>query len=665
VEALEAHLQQSGEEPDPFVWFDLCCNSQHDTSERPMEWWKTTFLEAIRDIGRTVMIMEPWEDPIPLTRAWCIWEVLCTCQTKAKFEIAMTKPQRERFISALNNEYGSIMKMVCRIDCRRAEAWKESDRVGIMECVESTIGFVQMNAVVVSCIRTWILGMAKLEIGAFQKRSYLREAELATPAGVAGMSASAKATKVNQVVPVTEQQRGHDLVKAALVADAHAHPTSSKRQQSHASIDCNFTAGQDENTPLMAAADKDASEEREIDFLNDPLATDLAVETVKLLRDQNQLKEALSLGEECLKVRTVFASRRANDLPARYLEKTTDLMIVLADIVYEQMDVERAIVLIDGALAIHESVPTAREIDRLDILFCQLATKINLGRNGGTWLFMKWLYRFRKMGKDRWKVFISDSARRPGLMFMARNFMGGMRMQYDFERHLEIPRGKPRFMKVFEAFLQVVTEEYGSVHPTTLLGAMVVSRELVKLNTPQSLARAETMMKATVDGALVTMGKGRHEVVSAMMGLADCYEVQERHAEALATYQRAVEACKHVHPARSPFLCLCGVARSQRALHDLTASLATLAEAEKLVEKYPPQHPLVTALRRSRAYTLDAMAHRSVHPLKPQISDQQRVELLQEAQRLHLANRKKVRYLQNFFVDFMNGILFASLGAPS
>ena len=49
VEAIEAHVG-TGNESDVFVWFDLCCNSQHDTSNRPMEWWKTTFLDAIRVI---------------------------------------------------------------------------------------------------------------------------------------------------------------------------------------------------------------------------------------------------------------------------------------------------------------------------------------------------------------------------------------------------------------------------------------------------------------------------------------------------------------------------------------------------------------------------------------------------------------------------------------
>ena len=53
--------------------------------------------EGIRHIGHTVLIMIPMRDPLPLKRAWCVWEIVCSLQTGARFETALTlKDQRYR-----------------------------------------------------------------------------------------------------------------------------------------------------------------------------------------------------------------------------------------------------------------------------------------------------------------------------------------------------------------------------------------------------------------------------------------------------------------------------------------------------------------------------------------------------------------------------------------
>lgn len=678
VEALEAHVQ-SDDNQDPFVWFDLCGNSQHDTSDRPMEWWKTTFLEAIRDIGRTVMIMEPWEDPIPLTRAWCVWEVLCTCQTGAKFEIAMTKPQRARFISALNNEYGSIMKMVCRIDCRRAEAWKESDRAGIMECVETTIGFVQMNATVVSCVRAWILGMARCEIGGLDGSSS-EETMISLPV----LSPARTTMKKSKVMPFNEPAHADIIGASTAQTESISLENIRLRDRSHARIDCNFqttlstkppTLRQPSSTPSTSALEAAAAGALSNDGPDSPsginskrvnsrLLTDLAVETVKLLRDQNHLADALQLGHQCLEARQLYNSVAKQYIGEHYTAKTVELMVVIADIAYELLDIAVATDLIEQALSLHSNLHQSRVIDRLDIQFCQVALRVNLGRSGGTWLFVKWLYNFRKIGSNRWKVFISDSAKRPGLMWMARNFMAGMRLQYDYERHLEVPLGTPKFLPVFQAFLSVVQEEYGSVHPTSILGMLVVGRELTKLSTAEGLQQASEMLRAAVDGATITMGRTRQELVSAMMGLAACYELAHTYADAVDMYLQAVHACKLVHPYRSPFLCLCGLARCQREAGFLQASLISLEAAEvegKGRFHMQPKHPLMMALYRSRAYTMRAMAEDP----RADITPVERTVQLQKAAALLKQNKKKHIHLQNIIIDGMNSVLFSFLGAPS
>ena len=44
-------------------------------------------------MGSTILVSLPWEDPIPLKRVWVIWEIFCTNQMGARFDIAMPGPE--------------------------------------------------------------------------------------------------------------------------------------------------------------------------------------------------------------------------------------------------------------------------------------------------------------------------------------------------------------------------------------------------------------------------------------------------------------------------------------------------------------------------------------------------------------------------------------------
>ena len=50
--------------------FDTFSIDEHATQTLLQEWWGTAFKDAIRIIGHTVMLLAPWDKPVPLTRAW-------------------------------------------------------------------------------------------------------------------------------------------------------------------------------------------------------------------------------------------------------------------------------------------------------------------------------------------------------------------------------------------------------------------------------------------------------------------------------------------------------------------------------------------------------------------------------------------------------------------
>jgi hypothetical protein len=61
VDALRAFAAEQPPGSSPvYFWYDCFCIDQHATAERSQKWWSTTFKEAIRLMGSTVMMLSPW-----------------------------------------------------------------------------------------------------------------------------------------------------------------------------------------------------------------------------------------------------------------------------------------------------------------------------------------------------------------------------------------------------------------------------------------------------------------------------------------------------------------------------------------------------------------------------------------------------------------------------
>jgi tetratricopeptide (TPR) repeat protein len=152
VSALENHFKET---PDVYIWFDMFSNNQHLAGDLPFEWWTNTFKSAIHDFGRTVMVLAPWNDPIPFTRALCLFEIYSTVVTGSKFEVAMIESEKESFIHTIMSEYEVFHQMLADIDVNKSEAWNPDDRARIFEVVQREVGLDELNLIVKGKMREW------------------------------------------------------------------------------------------------------------------------------------------------------------------------------------------------------------------------------------------------------------------------------------------------------------------------------------------------------------------------------------------------------------------------------------------------------------------------------------------------------------------------------
>ena len=85
---------------------------------------------------QVVLVLTPWSDPIPYTRAWCLWEVFNARNTGAKFDIALSPAEEASLAEAVRVKCLEIAPALCQIDARHATASQPADQMMIFNAIE-------------------------------------------------------------------------------------------------------------------------------------------------------------------------------------------------------------------------------------------------------------------------------------------------------------------------------------------------------------------------------------------------------------------------------------------------------------------------------------------------------------------------------------------------
>ena len=142
---MDAVEQYEARHPNTYFWFDLFVNNQHQATDHPFEWWCTTFQASIGAIGHVMLVMSPWDQPTPITRSWCLWEIFSAMQAAARIEVVIPTSQRAQLKEKIIAYDKVVLAAIMGIDAERAEAFKPQDRDSIAQVVTRCIGFAALN----------------------------------------------------------------------------------------------------------------------------------------------------------------------------------------------------------------------------------------------------------------------------------------------------------------------------------------------------------------------------------------------------------------------------------------------------------------------------------------------------------------------------------------
>ncbi|KAJ3153713.1 Kinesin light chain 3 [Irineochytrium annulatum] len=163
VAAVRKFFADRQQDPqDVYIWLDLFSNCQHDTASKPFVWWENTFLMAVKRIRNVVMVVQPWNDPVVLRRAWCVFEVFACVTTGSDFHVAMSPKEAANFSRGIRQDPGSFYNMLSKISAERSESFLKNDRAMICETIRrSAGGFNRIDSMIVRIFGDWLTGCLK------------------------------------------------------------------------------------------------------------------------------------------------------------------------------------------------------------------------------------------------------------------------------------------------------------------------------------------------------------------------------------------------------------------------------------------------------------------------------------------------------------------------
>ena len=119
------------------------------------------FRRVIQKTKETLVIMDPWNQPRPPTRIWCLFEMFETNKAKHPIKIILNAKQEHDMQLNLFAYFSMVTSTIKKIDVQYANAFDENDMVNIFKAIKCGGGNHKLNNVVRSEMLRWLASKGK------------------------------------------------------------------------------------------------------------------------------------------------------------------------------------------------------------------------------------------------------------------------------------------------------------------------------------------------------------------------------------------------------------------------------------------------------------------------------------------------------------------------
>lgn len=169
VEAVKLTLQKllgEATASDTIVWFDLFSLKQAGLRGiLDYHYLSTTFLEIIQTAGNLMMVMLPWDNPVTMTRAWCVFEAYAFLQSPGgQFEVAMTQAENDRFLRGIKHDCSIFFRMMQSIDSSKSVATKDLEQLLIHRAIRGQSSYQALDRSIFVALEKWMIKLLEKKI---------------------------------------------------------------------------------------------------------------------------------------------------------------------------------------------------------------------------------------------------------------------------------------------------------------------------------------------------------------------------------------------------------------------------------------------------------------------------------------------------------------------
>jgi len=146
-----------------YYWNDVFVEDENNANSKPPGYFFTAFRDAVEKIGRTIFVWEPLEAAIPLTRAWCIWEIFCTIDSNSDLVVALPPDEHTKFQHMIMDDFGKLVEYVMQVNSEKSDAFSSEDKQKIHNVVRERCknGFHTVDKIVCQGLQKWLADSAR------------------------------------------------------------------------------------------------------------------------------------------------------------------------------------------------------------------------------------------------------------------------------------------------------------------------------------------------------------------------------------------------------------------------------------------------------------------------------------------------------------------------
>jgi len=171
VDTLQTYCKYK--ELDPrrtYFWICCLCNNQHRVhealaSDTPVstETFLDVFKAKVLKIGNMVSMLDLWDNPFYLKRAWCVFEIYTAVQHKVHVDIELPPRQKKKMIddvfdmeTELTGSLKQLYNTMANNKVEHAQASVKHDLETILKVLRDGLGYKRTNNLVNEIYRDWI-----------------------------------------------------------------------------------------------------------------------------------------------------------------------------------------------------------------------------------------------------------------------------------------------------------------------------------------------------------------------------------------------------------------------------------------------------------------------------------------------------------------------------